>query len=451
MQARLGLGHSRGLRVLLWAAPALLAIPLVGSVLPVQAASATCPSSTAGCVNVQIVPTSAAGEFNISLTNESSRQDLGSANITVPTGLTPLSVSGLNKGTATVSGDLIELRSLDIDPQQAREFSVFTTPPPPECSPVSYVWGIQAQESSDFQGDSDDYFAVDPNSQLTTTVSTGSCYLAFVAEPQDAQRLSGISSQAANPGGPPIEVAVESGGSTVPLTGVGISLAFTSGTGTANATLAGTVSAFTSSGLASFSYPSTSSSGLGYTLTATAAPSNWSIAPGTSTPFDVFDFLTTCTASATCTGTASNSSTAGTQGATTSSVSSSGGSGGLLEISVLTTQIYCSGYTAASATVLSDVTGTGGTATVTLEIGKALVDASPNNGASFYQVCIQFPTSSGIKFTGPSGPVAPGDAGLLPDCSSTTPAPCVSTRNKAKAGEVVITFITPNGDPLYRA
>lgn len=49
------------------------------------------------------------------------------------------------------------------------------------------------------------------------------------------------------------------------------------------------------------------------------------------------------------------------------------------------------------------------------------------------------------------GFVPAGDAGLLPGCSSTTPAPCVSARNKAKAGAVVITFITPTGDPLYRA
>jgi hypothetical protein len=39
--------------------------------------------------------------------------------------------------------------------------------------------------------------------------------------------------------------------------------------------------------------------------------------------------------------------------------------------------------------------------------------------------------------------------GLLPDCTSSQPAPCVEARNKDNAGNVIVTFLAA-GDPFAR-
>jgi len=88
--------------------------------------------------------------------------------------------------------------------------------------------------------------------------------------------------------------------------------------------------------------------------------------------------------------------------------------------------------------------------TVSLEIDKSLVQSSGHPGASSWQICYASPS----KFTalpGTSGTATIGgvtyETGLLPDCSSTQAAPCVQTRNKNNAGDVIVTFLA-FGDPF---
>jgi hypothetical protein len=94
------------------------------------------------------------------------------------------------------------------------------------------------------------------------------------------------------------------------------------------------------------------------------------------------------------------------------------------------------------------------TLTVTLQIDKSLVKSSGHPGASSWQICYAAPqTSPFTALPGTSGTTTIGgitfDTGLLPDCSSTSEAPCVQARHKGKAGDVVVKFLAL-GDPYGR-
>ncbi|HUY61064.1 MAG TPA: hypothetical protein VMW49_04235 [Candidatus Dormibacteraeota bacterium] len=443
------IGVSSRVRLLLWSAAALMAVPLAASALPVQAGSTTCSSAAGKCVLVDVTPPSlpggASAAFTVTLTNEASTQQLGSADITAPAGFPVQAVTVPPGVSVDVVGNLIELRNLGLSPAQTLTLTVDTTTSP--CVAGTYTWTVQAKQSNDFQGPPGNAFAVDPGSELTTTVTGTGCHLTFLAQPADAQVTLGISSVAGDPTAAPVAVAVEdSQGQVVPVPPLTIGLSITTGTGPSGATLGGAVTATTSGGIASFAYPTISQSWLGYQLTAQSS----GIQPGVSAAFNIDDVLTACAPGARCSGTDSNAATEPTGKVTSTTVSASSGNGSsadLLGISVGVPNISCAGYTAVSATAMSDVTGSDRTSTISLEIGKALVNQSPNNGASFYQVCF----GSSVTFVDRSGQsISPGGTGLLPDCSGSTPAPCVVSRTKTKAGQVVLTFVAPAGDPFYR-
>jgi hypothetical protein len=102
-----------------------------------------------------------------------------------------------------------------------------------------------------------------------------------------------------------------------------------------------------------------------------------------------------------------------------------------------------------SAGVLQSIPLTG-----TLRIDKSLVNSSGHPGASSWEICY----ASTVKFNALPGTsqqnVTIGGTsgyftGLLPDCPNTNPqqsAPCVQTRNKNNAGDVIVTFLA-SGDP----
>jgi len=117
--------------------------------------------------------------------------------------------------------------------------------------------------------------------------------------------------------------------------------------------------------------------------------------------------------------------------------------------------IDCAGYKELTATP-TVIEGPDRAKTVTSTIDKSVMNAQPNNGASFLQMCFgapyTFATRPGSELTGVD---TNGDGkndffyGLLPDCGV---APCVSSRNKTKAGDGVIVTQAPGGtqDPAYR-
>ena len=62
--------------------------------------------------------------FTATLTNETSTQQLGSANLTLPPGFTPLSVGTPSVGTATLVGSTVQLRNLATPPGASASVSV---------------------------------------------------------------------------------------------------------------------------------------------------------------------------------------------------------------------------------------------------------------------------------------------------------------------------------------
>ena len=99
--------------------------------------------------------------------------------------------------------------------------------------------------------------------------------------------------------------------------------------------------------------------------------------------------------------------------------------------------------------------------TIEIVIDKAIVDQTPDNGASEYRVCY----SSPVPFTDRTGDRARPDpwddgpsayfgttwfTGLLPDCDPNDPvAPCV-LKVTEHGGNRVATILTPPGDPFIR-
>ncbi len=415
-------------------AVAVLLVPLaLGPSTAALAKTVSCGSPAGKCdlVAVRLTSGSAATTFTVTLTNEATTQQLGSAQVTVPAGLgspTQMACTTSNSPTAcapTLIGSST-IQILDLGLGFGDTATVTGTLVAASCG--VYAWSAAVKQSNDFSG-SGNAFTQDPASVLTTVVTHG-CRLAFAAQPADAQRGAGISSMTGNPSGPPITVAVENtAGTVVPITGLAITLSLaTSCTQLpAGDSLAGTVSATTVAGAASFADPSISASAQEYCLEASAAAPE--VAPATSTPFNIDDVLTLCP-SGTCFA-SDPSPSSGTIGSVTAG---SVVPGTPLAISIGVEGVSCSGYTVTSGVVTYDIADP---SVVSIEIAKAVVDESPNNGASFYQVCFD------------SSAAPSSDAGtLLPDCSATTPAPCVVARTKTRAGDVIVTFSSPGGvDP----
>ena len=114
--------------------------------------------------------------------------------------------------------------------------------------------------------------------------------------------------------------------------------------------------------------------------------------------------------------------------------------------------VNCDGYVEHTTNTLTFDVTTGEFKTVVIRIPKAQVQADPNNGAAFYQICY----SNDSGFIDRFGNAVPANQeSLLPDCifndaGVATNAPCVHLRNKTQAGDMLIGFTAPPGDPRGR-
>jgi hypothetical protein len=313
----------------------LVVAATLGLIVQVAPASAaTKPFSMV--VSPTAVPVGSA-TFSVTLTNLTNPQQLGSANITVPPAFTGVGVADpAGPATATVSGNVVQLRDLSLAPGTSIVVSVGATVPSP-CG-ATYTWSVVAKQANDFNGPPGNDLTLDPSkSSLSTEVSCGAGQASVFCDPNQ--------------------------------------------------------------------------------------PCSTHITNGT-TLFEV--------------------------------TANAGPAGGLLTLSNgVGFPIDCAGYKelTASPTVIE---GPDRTKTVTATIDKTVMNAQPNNGASFLQMCFgapyTFATRPGTPLTGVDTDGIPGNDfyfGLLPDCGT---APCVSSRNKTRAGDGVIVTLAPGGDkdPAYR-
>ncbi|MEO8423221.1 MAG: hypothetical protein ABI595_04825 [Actinomycetota bacterium] len=404
-----------------------LSVALVSLTLFIAPAVADVSKPYAAVMSPGNVPAGSTSTFTATLTNETSTQQLGSANLTLPAGFSPLSVGIPSpSGTATIAGNTIQLRGLAAPAGTSASVSVVALSP---CPLGTYIWSVIAKQANNFSGDPGNDLTFDAaNSSLTTTL-TGSCHLGFdfVSQPASAQVNAAITTVTYDPAATPVAVQILDGsGSLIASSTAPVTLTILNNPG--GGVLSGATTVNAVGGIAAFPGIKIDRSGLNYTLSAgTAAVA---IDPAVSAPFNIADVGKQCSTGPCASGTV-------TEGGTSASELASGGSvGDLLSLFVSVEALDCANYTETSAVVTFDVTGSR-TKSVTI---TTLKSSSPK--PSKIRVCFGSPTA----FVDRSG--ATVNLGLLPDCSVSV-APCVASVRVVK-GNIVTTFQAPAGDPKGR-
>ncbi|UTI64271.1 hypothetical protein NBH00_23390 [Paraconexibacter antarcticus] len=227
------------------------------------------------------VPAGSTSAITATVTNNSDPQGVGSANLTVPSGWTALSAT-TTKGTATIAGQVVQLRNLALAPGQSAAVTMATRVP---CGSTPGLYTIVAKQANDFNGTGNDVALDTAGSDLSIDRS-GACGLRFVTQPP-----SDIGS------GDPFTTSVEfvdGSGNRATAVSAPVSLSAT------GATLSGTTPVSASSGLATFA-------GMSLTTTADATPATLTASsPGygsaTSTPVTVHGDRTQCVPDVDCIG-----------------------------------------------------------------------------------------------------------------------------------------------------
>jgi hypothetical protein len=416
--------------------------PLIAAALAVALVLVAAPVANAhggtGAFSLVVAPASVPAGAQTTLTatlkNRSTYDKLGSADITVPSGLTGVSVADPpGYATATLSGGVIRVRDAKLAPGKTLTIAITATAP---CGAGALAWSATAYA-----------FTLDVGaSQLKTTV-TGACALRFVAghTPADARVGQAISASPYDPSGPVVQVEViDGGGARVTSSTATISVAL--GPSAGSGTLSGTTTAAASVGVASFGNLSISAPGT-YSLTASSS----GLATTTSGSFHVDQVAVPCFEDATCTATLAN-------GQTTFDVTAppnAAADAGFLVISNGTSPaIDCANYKELTATATT-IVGPDRTKTVTATIDRHVISAQHRTTSSV-QMCFGAP----YPFTPRPGATlhsldTNGDGtadfyyALLPDCGT---APCVAKRKPNDDCDVVIVTKAPGGsqDPAYR-
>jgi hypothetical protein len=352
------------------------------------------------------------------LTNQTTTQQIGSANIT-----SPFTVLGQ-------SDNVVRLRNLALAPGASYSVDIHVDVP---CAAGTYQWSVVAKQSNDFNGSGNDMTL--SNGPIRSTVTAG-CALKFTTQPQDARVGETISGTAFDPAGPAVAVSVVDGdGNVITTSTAPVTVALGLGA-PAGATLSGTKTVNAVAGVARFTDLKINLSG-SYTLAATSP----GLTAGTSSSFSIEDVATFCAATdADCT---TGNVPYPSNGRSNVNATAHGTAAGYLTLSFRpASQLDCAGY-AENAGNVTLVTGPDRTKLLTFTIDKTDMNATPSNGAAQLEMCFGAP----YLFTTKSGGQAM--TGLLPDCG--TP-PCVVSRKKDQAGDGIIVVQAPGGtqDPAFR-
>ena len=417
----------------------------------------------------------AAGTVLATYTNRTGQQQLGSSDLTVPAGLHVSGASVAPSGTATVVGDVIQLRSLNLAPGGSATVSVQVSP---ACPSVSYTWPAPTtKQANNFSGTPGNDLNLDAATSDLRTVVVGGCILRFAAQPKNARATQAISNSPYNASGPPVSVeVVNATGQRVTTSSFAVTVGI--GANPGGGTLSGTRTVSTVNGLASFSTLSIDQPGSGYTLVA-ASPG---ATPATSDAFSIDQVAVVCTEDLDCSGSLPLKQTDQTLGGSSSiGVTAVHGPAAEVDAGFLTLSLRvggpldCANYAELSASldvIAVDYSALDREKVVVATIDKRVMNATSNNGAAFLQSCFGAPYTFATKPGTPlevntsyvPGPyAAPEYKGLLPDCGGSaqlddpnTPgvsgaligdagAPCVVKRRKTGAGDGIIESRWPSG------
>jgi hypothetical protein len=420
-------------------------VALLASVFAEAGFSATTTKPYKTDITPNSVAAGSSTNFTAKITNEATPQQLGSANITAPTGFTitgVVVVSAPSGATATRVGNVVQLRNLALPPGSAAIFTISATAP---STPTSAAWTVTAKQSNDFNGPPGNDFTLDRASNLAITVLSGggggASQLHFFTEPADAAINTPITSTPFSPTGTSVQVEVLDGaGHRVTSSTAPIAIAIN--TGTAGA-LTGTLTKNAVAGVASFTDLKINTHG-NYNLIAqspgiTSAISNSAETDGV---FTIWDSVQPCAVNNSCTASVGDPNTFQSQFSGTSST------GGFLLLTLGQDPLSCGDAFNHAPSVTTAATfhfSATGNKTMVGIIDKSVDQQEPNNGVSFYRVCFE---SDDMTFTYPGGVVHPmGTPFLLPDCKAVggTP-PCVKSITKTNAGDVLETITLPPDD-----
>lgn len=397
--------------------------------------------------------------LKLRITNNANPQSLGSANITPPPGYT-LTGGSLNPsvGTATTSGNTLQLRNLNLAPAASVDVSINVNTPCVAGGPAP--WDLVVKQANSFSGPpGNDFVRADGTVAPSTRVATSACLLRFANQPNTTRTGDIIRDGFASTGNfIRIEIYDPSTNLTV-NTDAPVTLA--PSYNPAGGTLSGGGPVSASAGVATFPDLSLDKAGPYKLRASSPAASN----TPDSTQFMVSDTVTTCSGTG-CSFTLPQDQNAytttprkGTSGATfVASLNLSG-----LRISCDFIPFYYPDSRQPNAVwYVYDDGSTSSAKTNRIVIDKAIVQETAENGASFYRVCYSSPEPFISRTGSPApadpwtdGPTAyfgtPWYTGLLPDCKGKNPvAPCVLSWTGDSAGNRVGTFLTPPGDPSYR-
>ncbi|HET8953049.1 MAG TPA: carboxypeptidase-like regulatory domain-containing protein, partial [Solirubrobacteraceae bacterium] len=353
------------------------------------------------------------------------------------------SLTGGSAGSATVRDSEVQLRDLSLPPGAALDVAVTVDV---GCGAGAYPWSVQAKQANRFNGSpGNDFVLVSAPGDLVTTV-TGACALRFAAQPQDARVGERLSTVDFDPSGPPISVELIDGtGRRVTSSSPAISLTLASLTGFG--TLSGTSAVTGAAGLATFGDLSVGAPGT-YRLQASSPGAQ----PSTSAIFTIQQVAVQCFEDVDCFGSLDSAASQ----VDAAAFAQPGTDAGFLQLSFNTGfRPDCAGYEEYSSD-WAVVLGPDRQKRVTYTIDKRVMNASPNNGASFLQMCFAAPFTFATRAGAPPAEAdVDGDGhtdwyyATLPDCGT---APCVASRRKDRAGNGVIEVRAPAGaeDPAYR-
>jgi hypothetical protein len=381
-------------------------------------------------------------ELTVTLRNETSTQQLGSADLTPPNGFTLVGAAP----PASVSGNVLHLRGLSLPPGGSTTATFQVTTP---TTTGAYGWNdpavgssIVAKQSNDFNGP--------PGNNLTFTAArshattfVGTCELEYLTQPQDAEVSSTITSVRVTPTGTPVQVVVEDGlGNRVTTFQGDVSLSIVPGTGAVGSSLSPAVPSVSAvDGVASFDAAqgdgfSIDTVALDYRIRASAGPG---IAPAdsllspTDPGFDVVNDGVVCSGPG-CNGNATRSGVSVTVAAPNAQP------GDVVVIALDVEALTCEGYVPLAGVPVATFSVSGNShRVVTFRVPAALaVRPAPQD-----RVCY----SSALPFTDRAGN-ANVTTGLLADCKPRTPltAPCqFPTEVDHATGDHIVSFRAPAG------
>ena len=393
--------------------------------------------------------------FDVALTNASSPGfTVASAKLTAPPAFKLLAASlpAGAQGSATVAGDVVELRNLALAPNATLHVRVAATVPA-SCKTSSYTWGSSAWMGAYFDGK---LLTRDPfRSSTTTTVSTA-CALRFVTEPAVAvvgKHITGAGAQT------PVRVAVVDGQGRVVTSSIApITVGIRDNPGRAR--LRGTTTVHAVHGVASFTDLTLDALGNGYTLTASSPK----LPATTSSPFDEASTSVVCAQDQTCE--TKLSRTASDFEVTANADPSKPNAGTLSESVDVGTPLQCHGYTQLDPNWWEfSMSSANRSKTIVSTLKVPLLPLSGTLDAILgaTQACLgalsEFTTSSGKP--APTGTLPDGTRGfigLLPNCTGAH-GPCVVSRTSGLdlsngiGFDIVLTIYVPEGfvgDPWMR-